>query len=1069
MILGVQPTISERLNNKTTEEEVQIIEEDMTEETVEAAELICDTDSTGRAFETIEYVDSGSRFVVKERGADDFMENALPKNKPSRLEEVRVNRIQFDHIFTDSAAAMGEKIARDLSALKDDIAPVADKTFVMMKNKQVWFDRNNAALFPKFEAGVLQAFNTYHQPTRGYSLDFEGFIFLPMTSNEFDKSFLIRSGNPYLQSDGYFKHFPSNTNSTFILTEELDGSYSYARCSDGDGVWKCDTDNITLVPIYRLRKKNAAAMSYPESILSWIANGLVPEGLNAKQEKFYQSFIKDYPTIEEYITVDDENISFDSDHFKNDVINGAFTKTIFDYNFDIKGTLDGVLKGKQSYSGSVDALKKELLECDHKRADLQPYDEKLLTDINRGHWDLFESAQSDKKDEATVQLPPDEMLIARPPQLDVQLHGTIAIDFGTKSTIVVCRNKDERMLRIGKGDYSKDITMNDFENPTAIQLRDIKSFLNAYRARVGRPFTEWNQVTVSHQAAEAIFKNDANSSVYNSVFNELKQWAQNESSYYVLKDLRGVTQEIKPYLETKAIDENDFDPIELYAYYLGLYINNMHRKIYLDYIMSFPVNYKTDVREHIRASFERGIKKSLPPALQADEQLMRRFRVYLGASEPAAYAISALEGYGLEPKELGEKVAYGVFDFGGGTTDFDFGIEYIPEKRKSNFVIDQFGFNGDVLLGGENILELLAYEVYKENFIEMRNNHIPFALPQGCQLFAGAESLVSQTKDAAAHMNTRILAEELRPIWERRNDYQKLGDEPRTVKLFSNEKNDDSYSVSVNLNIKVKELEDCIRARIELGVENFFQSLFSAFQEHDLAPIHIFLAGNSCKSPFVQQIFNDKMQTYEEMLKKDIEKHSDKKTDNLQIFELHPPLGQQSDQSDQQSDQPSDQQSAKLSEETMNLDRQKTGKTGVAFGLLRCRKGGKDVKINNKNDSGDNPVFQYFLGNAGADGKTFTVQIGRDVDYGHWAYFTGADETDFEIYYTTTPLAMLNTLPIDEVSMLHCIIDDDDVSDDDDVGIYIRKVDPNTIEYAVGTEDDFSRDFNGKIYREKLL
>ena len=96
----------------------------------------------------------------------------LPKNRRSRLEAVRVNKFQFDHIFTDSAVAMGEKIARALAVLKDDIAPVADKTFVMMKNKQVWFDRNNAALFPKFESGVLQAFDTKYQPARNYSLNF---------------------------------------------------------------------------------------------------------------------------------------------------------------------------------------------------------------------------------------------------------------------------------------------------------------------------------------------------------------------------------------------------------------------------------------------------------------------------------------------------------------------------------------------------------------------------------------------------------------------------------------------------------------------------------------------------------------------------------------------------------------------------------------------------------------------------------------------------------------------------------------------------------------------------------
>ena len=56
----------------------------------------------------------------------------------------------------------------------------------------------------------------------------------------------------------------------------------------------------------------------------------------------------------------------------------------------------------------------------------------------------------------------------------------------------------------------------------------------------------------------------------------------------------------------------------------------MHRSIYLDYILSFPVGYEKDVREHIRMSFERGLKKTLPKALLDDAEMMRRFRVYDG-------------------------------------------------------------------------------------------------------------------------------------------------------------------------------------------------------------------------------------------------------------------------------------------------------------------------------------------------------------------------------------------------------------------------------------------------------
>ena len=130
-----------------------------------------------------------------------------------------------------------------------------------------------------------------------------------------------------------------------------------------------------------------------------------------------------------------------------------------------------------------------------------------------------------------------------------------------------------------------------------------------------------------------------------------------------------------------------------------------------------------------------------------------------------------------------------------------------------------------------------------------------------------------------------------------------------------------------------------------------------------------------------------------------------------------------------------------------------TGKTGVAFGLLRSRKGGKDIKIINDNvdDSGE-ALFPYFLGDIDTDGY-FCVRIGKAVPYQNWAEFCYADEEDFEIYYTAEPQALEGQLPQDAVKYVNCRIDAADVSDDDNHMIFLRKVAPDAIEYAVGTKD----------------
>ena len=151
------------------------------------------------------------------------------------------------------------------------------------------------------------------------------------------------------------------------------------------------------------------------------------------------------------------------------------------------------------------------------------------------------------------------------------------------------------------------------------------------------------------------------------------------------------------------------------------------------------------------------------------------------------------------------------------------------------------------------------------------------------------------------------------------------------------------------------------------------------------------------------------------------------------------------------------------------FDRLRTGKTGVAFGLLRCRKGGKDVKIINKNvDEHDELLFPYFLGSLNERG-CFKVDIDARVDYGVWTYFTYADEDEFELYYTQEPRALKGAMKAAEVRMVRCMIDADDVSDDDTVGVYIRKKSPNTIEYTVASEKSLgAKTYKGTIYTVRL-
>ena len=531
-----------------------------------------------------------------------------------------------------------------------------------------------------------------------------------------------------------------------------------------------------------------------------------------------------------------------------------------------------------------------LLEVETTRANIQPYEMDVLRDVNKGHWDLFEILQSDMgEDEVLLPLPKGEVLVARDPLADVNTKATCAIDFGTKSTVMVYHEGKSSLLRIGASDQWAEPRMEDYENPTALHIIDYDRFMKDYHSKGGRPPTRWEDMTVSHHAAEKIYQKDIHADVYYSVFNELKQWANATGRRQLLQDSTGKKIELKPYT---TLEDGDFDPIEIYAYYLGLYINNMQHGICVKYYLSFPVNYASNIRDRIKESFERGIRKSLPERVLNDEQVMKRFKVKDGASEPAAYALSALKAYQVEPieRDTDPSPTYGVFDFGGGTTDFDFGKEYISENKKFYYEIKQFDNGGDPLLGGENIINILAYEVFKANQQVMRDNKITIVLPnEKCKRFDGSQMLVKDVNsgDQVSYLNLKLLASRLRPIWEEKGDYAteySTGDV--NIDLYTTNKEKKTVPVKVDVGM----LQNVIKQQINDGIDNFMSTFHRAYKGNESEwtwPLHILLAGNSCKARLLQEQLVIRL--LDEL--EDLDAYLLGERDVSNIFRLYPPLG----------------------------------------------------------------------------------------------------------------------------------------------------------------------------------
>ncbi|TMO21483.1 molecular chaperone DnaK [Pseudoalteromonas sp. S4741] len=653
-----------------------------------------------------------------------------------------------------------------------------------------------------------------------------------------------------------------------------------------------------------------------------------------------------------------------------------------------------------------------LLLDDFIRADIAPYQEKILEDTELGHWSLW-TEELDSDAEQVIDLP--TPMVARDPKSSIN-DGVVAIDFGTKSTVVVYQkdNVNIHPMRIGTGDLSKDIQAHHYENPTIMEFRDLNTFITAYSEKANKPYTRWQDLTISHTAKNAMEGTD--SSKFNTFLDEIKQWAGDKNRKLKVVGQQGKVIDLPPFLE---LTEDDFNPIEIYAYYLGLYINNLNNGIFMDYILSFPVTYEMPVRDKIIESFERGIKKSLPSELGADA--IEQLTVTKGASEPAAYALTAFKAHNFDPVD-DERIFYGVFDFGGGTTDFDFGIfreAQGAKERRFDYVIEHFGAGGDKFLGGENLLELLAFEVFKKNKVALLEAGIQFEKHPEKDAFAGSEQLLSYSQEAKN--NTKKLCIALRPFWEEHDDFSIDSSDSLSITLT------DSSGIqhsAFNLVVDEEELRQLLSDRIERGVENFFDALRLAFshseaQLNDIENVNIFLAGNSSQSSFVTSLFKKHIALQDEEIGTEEQSH----------FELFAPLGA----------------------DKKNIEKP-TGKTGVAFGLIESREGG-NIKVIDRNVNGEDIRFKYYLGE-NRKGK-FKPIVDRENKFNEWIEFIDAGYQKFELYYSEQPTSSTgNVLAADDSIKKKSIKLD---LTDDDAMVFIRITSPTQIEYVIADEVDIKK------------
>ncbi|EJC13191.1 hypothetical protein HPHPP16_0040 [Helicobacter pylori Hp P-16] len=657
-------------------------------------------------------------------------------------------------------------------------------------------------------------------------------------------------------------------------------------------------------------------------------------------------------------------------------------------------------------------FKELMLNVDSVAVGLKSYSQSQLLDLNGGHWDL--EVPSAPKESVTFRfdnLSKDENnkemnFYARSSLKDLN-KGVVAIDFGTKSTTAAYMDNNGEYRLLSIGGLVDDTSLTKFENPTIMEFRYKEKFITEYNALDHRPFTEKNDIEVAHEAqknAAGVKGND----LYR-FFSQLKQWAGADEK----QNFRDLIEDFPLESFTHC---TGFNPIEIYAYYIGRCINNMENGVFLKYFLSYPIKYEKHQAEKIRESFEKGLKKSLPRHVFDDEKTAKTFKVELRASEPCAYAISALKSYGFfKSEKLDKPVYYGVFDFGGGTTDFDFGKWEKSANPKFLYKMTHFSSGGDKFLGGENLLELLAFEAYGQNFQTLKSKDIVIAKPNydriDTQRFG---SFMQNSREA--RLNLQTIASKLRPFLENLDaNIIEAIEESEEFKIEGFEKEFKIQLFDRNggkveedgFKVDCKELLNLLKDKINGGVANFFAGFSKVMAENiddQCRAFHIFLGGNASKSVLVNQAF-------ENAKEKQLKDYKQKTSKDDFTFIIYEPLGTEA----------SDKQILELTGEDVSKIPpylKPTCKTGVAFGLLESRPKAGGIE---RPSISSNPVFKYDLG-IEIEGK-FHAKIHRDsLKPNEYQIFQIKEEwggfDELEIRYSDKALANTNTLNIQDTQMI---------------------------------------------------
>lgn len=363
-----------------------------------------------------------------------------------------------------------------------------------------------------------------------------------------------------------------------------------------------------------------------------------------------------------------------------------------------------------------------------------------------------------------------------------------------------------------------------------------------------------------------------------------------------------------------------------------------------------------------------------------------------------------------------EGIFYAVFDFGGGTTDFDFGQWRWANDQEAEEGYDQvfehLHSSGDNFLGGENLLEHLVYACFLHNLVVCREQKIHFTRPLDSERFTGDEAFVHATQ--AAQTNTVLLAAKLRGFLESTD-----GRLDAQLKIDLLDK--DGNKRSCELSLDRAALDQLLFARMESGVRAFLTEL--AAIRGDLPegqPVQVLLAGNGSRSRHIAELFDKEREHWPRLLQ---ECFGDRSPELI----VHPPL-------------PIDE----------GNHHAPTAKTGVALGMLHlCPGEGVKLIDHVRSASHDEAPFRYFVGKLGRR-EEFTPVLDPRTAYKRWHLLGPLPQGVFKLCYSVS-LRARNGMRQGDAELRIQRLDFPNATPQDK--LFARAIGPTTIELAFATDE----------------